>query len=117
MLCFEVKVNGKVVCTAGVGDFGILSAILSWVNTHPSSRQYEVDEKEQTETEDLFLSVGGMTSQEKGDNEHVRWLDQQPVLPGDEIVIRVLNQSTCDAPARRFRDDENEETDQDSTPS
>lgn len=29
MIAFEVRVNGKKLCTAGGADFGVLSAILS----------------------------------------------------------------------------------------
>jgi hypothetical protein len=34
MLCFEVLLNGKELCLAGVGESGALSTIVSWVGVH-----------------------------------------------------------------------------------
>jgi len=99
VICFEIQINGKVVCTAGIGDFGVLTSNLAWVKVHPSKRAKE------TQPFDLFLTVGGLTSTDKDEGEHLRWLDQQPLAPGDEIVIRLLEQATCDVPRDRFRDE------------
>jgi len=53
MTCFEVEVNGKKVCVAGVGEFGVLTATLSWVrNRHQSSTTTEA-------VAEIAFSVGG----------------------------------------------------------
>ena len=35
MLAFEIHVNGKRLCTAGIGEFGVLAANLIWVGSEP----------------------------------------------------------------------------------
>jgi hypothetical protein len=99
VICFEVQINGKIVCTAGIGDFGVLTSNLGWVNVHPARRSKS--ESEDNLTDHLFLSVGGLTSNDKDEGEHLFWLDQRPIMAGDEIVIRILNQAICDDPIMR----------------
>jgi len=104
MICFEVQINGKVVCTAGVGDFGVLTSNLAWVHVHPARRGKNSGTNDLGD--DLFLSVGGLTSNDKNEGEHLRWLNQQEIVPGDEIRIRILNQVICDEPVERFSEEE-----------
>ena len=35
MKAFHVRVNGRVLCTAGVGEDGVVSVILTWVGGKP----------------------------------------------------------------------------------
>jgi hypothetical protein len=108
MIAFEVKINGKDVCTAGVGEHGVLSAILSWVKRNSTNRPQDLPEELWAE-EELEFSVGGLISHDKKDgHERVRWIDQS-ISVGDEIVIRILNQPACDEPYDRKRDDPNGE--------
>jgi len=102
MICLQVQINDKVLCIAGVGDFGVLTSNLTWVNVHPSRRSANPDDDNTPDL--LFLTVGGLTSNEKDEGEHLRWLDQHRLKPGDELLIRVLNQAVCDEPKDRLRD-------------
>jgi len=43
MVCFEIWVNGERLCTAGVGDFGGLSAILKRFQFRPE--EYLAEQK------------------------------------------------------------------------
>jgi hypothetical protein len=57
MLCFEVSLNGERLCTAGVGEYGVLSTILTWV----WSRTEEVGSPEREERKRKpDLHVGGL---------------------------------------------------------
>jgi hypothetical protein len=48
MRAFEVSLNGKKLCLAGIGDDGVLTAIVDWVTGRDRA--------------DLFLEVGGLVS-------------------------------------------------------
>ena len=41
MICFEVQINGKKICRAGLGHFGVLSCDISWAN----NRQRPVEDE------------------------------------------------------------------------
>src|SRR5207244_13340347 len=61
MIAFEVSLNRKRVCTAGVPDFGVLSAILSWVRRRPDQSRGG-----KTIEEELTAEVGGLHSEVSG---------------------------------------------------
>ncbi len=79
MIAFELSVNGEKLCTAGVGDKGILNAIIGGPNP-------------------LHLRVGGL-SKEK----HLQWITPRPktfeLKAGDEITIRIVETDVVDEPA------------------
>ena len=89
MKCFEVTINGRKVCTAGIGDYGVLNTVLSFVGGKESS--------DQTPSESLELRVGGVATSTVGATEAVEWL-QRDLAVGDEIVIRIIEASECDQP-------------------
>jgi hypothetical protein len=100
MICFEVKVNGETIGTAGVGELGVLHAILCWVKRSPEKRPEGWSEEEWCK-ETLDLTVGGSICHGEDGSEFLDWLQHHPILAGDEITIRVLNQASCDPPANR----------------
>jgi hypothetical protein len=59
MRSFDVSLNRKNLCLAGVGERGVLSAIISWVAGDRG--------------EDLFIQVGGLANEE-----HIDWVKQSP---------------------------------------
>jgi hypothetical protein len=76
MLAFEVSVNGKRVCTAGVGQYGVLSSILSTVKKRRRRRL-------------LWLEVGGLRAGDPAEERvHLSWLGKKRISIGDEITIR-----------------------------
>lgn len=95
MKCFEVTINGKQVCTAGIGDDGVLTSIVSFVMRRNASDK--PGESQNDNSENLDLRVGGLTNRESGATEHVEWL-HQGLAVGDEIVIRIIEASVCDEP-------------------
>lgn len=88
MKAFEVSINGHRVCLAGVGDAGVLHAIVGWVGGFGPDPN-----------EDLSLSVCGL---EKLSDEHLRW--HAPSLGvGAEVLVRVVEAAAVDPPDERFR--------------
>lgn len=93
MKSFEVTINGKKQCTAGVGNKGVLTAILSFVKGTSAS-----DEAHQgSESESLDISVGGWANIAPGISEHLEWLNQD-LSVGDEITIKIIEVVECDEP-------------------
>ena len=96
MVAFKVSLNGKHVCTAGVRDFGVLSANVTWVRRRPeNSRDGESIEEE------LTADVGGLDSRTR---EHLKWLARRLAV-GDRLTIEVVESDRVDKPKRRQCDD------------
>ena len=85
MRAFKVYLNRKRLCTAGVGDDGVLTATVTWAGEQgtplPSS-----------------LYVGGTIGPT---DEHVEWTTRR-LQVGDEISIKVVGEKSVDKPRRRI---------------
>jgi hypothetical protein len=90
MTAFEVYLNGEKLCMAGLGDAGVVSAILSWRGNQPFK------DGAAPESASIEFSVLGLTSQA---GEHVRWAEPK-VRVGDEIRIRIVDVGRADAPQK-----------------
>src|SRR5205823_1397638 len=88
MKAFEVHLNGKNLCIAGLVGNGVLSVIMDYVSGHGS--------------DEAALSVGGLISSTQ---EHVRWAERTRLKTGDEILVKVIEAETADMPQRRFSRD------------
>ena len=86
MRAFEVYLNGKKLCVAGIGDDGVLSAIVNWVTRKGDG--------------DLFLEVGGLISPTQ---EHVAWIGQKPLQVGDKVQVKIVERDTANKPAKRYK--------------
>jgi hypothetical protein len=91
MVGFGVTLNGRALCTAGVGDVGVLTVVVSAVFRDPAAGRGESE---------LSLEVGGLASGERR-----AWPGTDALAVGDEIVIRVVETTTPDAPERVSRTD------------
>jgi hypothetical protein len=82
MIAFEVSVNGKRHCVAGIGDNCVLNAIVGWGSKPPSN----------------WLDVGGLNSDTR---HHLRWT---PVMlkVGGEVTVRVVDVENPDAPFQSY---------------
>jgi hypothetical protein len=98
MPVFQVYLNGKKVCTAGVGELGVLSAHVTWVRR---KGEHTLTRKPHIVEEELTLHVGGLVTPRE---EHVRWLDHN-LKAGDEVSIRVGEDAPVDRPRSRERRD------------
>ncbi|MBI2837840.1 MAG: hypothetical protein HYX75_05975 [Acidobacteria bacterium] len=102
MIAFEVSVNGRMVCTAGVRDFGVLSAILTWARRRAEKSGDGLDIEEE-----LTFDVGGLDSCAPLAGEHLKWLGRSLVV-GDSVSIRVVEVEQVDSPETRRREDPTE---------
>src|SRR5436190_17532983 len=88
MVAFELYLNRKKTRTAGIGDHGVLTTILTWATAPPNRK-------------DLDLSVGGLVSPRR---EHLRWTERR-VRVGDEVRVKIVERATVDRPRWRKRPD------------
>jgi hypothetical protein len=105
MIAFDVSRNDKRLFVAGVGGYGVLTAMVSWV-AHPPEKlaQWMTDGIVDPETGELNLQVGGLQVGGLKDNLHMRWIDK-PLRVGDEIRIHVIDASRVDTATTEYRDD------------
>jgi len=97
MIAFEVSLNGKRICTAGVHDLGVLSAILTWVRRRPAHGRDRT-----TIEEELTAEAGGLHHDSAGRGEHLRWV-HRALKVGDRVAVRVIDTTRLDEPAERYR--------------
>jgi hypothetical protein len=91
MHAFEVYLNGRRLCLAGIGDDGVLTAIVTYVAGKGRKEQR--------------LLVGGLISPT---GEHVNW--RKPRLKtGDEVRVKIVESATSDPPKERIRPDQKED--------
>jgi hypothetical protein len=81
MKAFEVLLNDKKLCVSGIGEHGVLTAIVDYV---VSSRRDEAT-----------LSVGGLVTPKE---EHVQWVGRRKLAVGDEVRVKVVEVETVDNP-------------------
>lgn len=92
MRAFEIYVNGRKLCTAGVGDRGVLTAVVSSVRRLSARHGARV-----RSSEDLALEVGGLVPTTA---EHVRWKTPR-LRTGDEVRVRIVEIEMADEPSLR----------------
>jgi len=100
MKCFEVTINGQKVCTAGIGDDGVLTSILSLVAKTQTASELTPGSGNESPSESLNLRVSGLATSAVGVNEAVEWLHRDLEV-GDEIVIRIIEAPDCDEPTSK----------------
>ncbi|MGO8985197.1 MAG: hypothetical protein ACLQFM_10450 [Terriglobales bacterium] len=82
MRAFKVSLNGERVCLAGIGERGVLTAIVTWVAGDRRA--------------DLFMEVGGLANEE-----HLKWVNQKPLRVGDEIKVKIVEVTSVDRPVKK----------------
>jgi len=102
MRAFQVYLNGKMICTAGVGDDGVLTTNVTSVT---GIRNTSSGRSKSMQREDLFIEVGGLISPRR---EHVGWL-QRSLRLGDDVRITVVERESVDRPRSRKRTDPTQE--------
>ena len=108
MRAFVLYLNGKKLCTAGVGDQGVLTAIVDWVRRKgPRTLSRRSDNVE----EELGVSLEGLITRT---GEHVRWRRQRLDV-GDEVRIKIVETESVDKPAHREKRDRRKELRQQKT--
>jgi hypothetical protein len=89
MIAFEIYLNDQKLFRAGIGDSGVLSAIVTWSAATMASG---------TKNESLFLNMGGLVNPE---HKHVSWINQKPLAVGDKIQVNIIEADSVDEHQRR----------------
>jgi hypothetical protein len=93
MTVFDVYLNDRKCCRAGVGDDGVLTAIVDWVKlTGPAAREAR---RRRQPVEETRLHVGGL-----GHGAHHSWLERH-LRTGDRVAIVVGKARSADRPVDR----------------
>ena len=90
MTVFDVFLNGRKVCRAGIGDEGVLTALVSWSHVRPAQERAGRT-RARIETQ---LQVGGLAK-----HSHRTWVGRR-LNTGDRVTVSVVNADTFDRPAR-----------------
>ena len=93
-VAFDIFVNGKKPCRAGVGELGVISAGVSWVR-----RAASTSENAGATSEELFLDVGGLYHDAAGSNLHPHWAHVR-LAPGDRVNVRIVRAASFDPASR-----------------
>ena len=91
MKVFDIYVNHRKVCTAGLNQAGVVSSVLTWGAGHG---------KHVRKTEHLEFRVGGLISRSRT---FVEWF-KRPLHSGDEIRIVIATRRSADAPKKKRRE-------------
>ena len=92
MTVFDVFVNDRKICRAGVGALGVLSATVTWVRLTGTAQGTAHRLKEPSEQ--TGLAVGGLSN-----GIHRRWPSRDLTI-GDRVTIAVASARTFDRPTR-----------------
>ncbi len=96
VLAFRVRVNGKLVATAGIPGPHVLSAIVSSVVRDDDAAATGAP-KRRFRKRELGLHLGGLVTIGR---EHVHWANVT-LNVGDRVAIQVVEVSKTDIPKRR----------------
>lgn len=100
MLAFEVKLNGKRICVAGMKDLAILNAGV----TAAGPLGEKTVKVRPDEDREIFYSVSGLTGRRDPDTDvHVRWRSIEHIQVGDVLQIKVVETDQVDRPRSRKR--------------
>ncbi|BAY85729.1 hypothetical protein NIES267_52300 [Calothrix parasitica NIES-267] len=92
MIGFEIWLNEKYICTAGIQQNGSLSAITHWVKRTDS-----------TSDEELYLDVGGLSDDLEANHVYLKWVNRQLTI-GDEINIKIVQVPEVNKPISEKRE-------------
>ena len=84
MIALRVSHNGKEICTAGIGELGVISTHVTWVH----SERFRNDETRELEVRtDLDMNVGGLHTPS---NKHRTW-NSPEIQVGDVVQVEVVD--------------------------
>lgn len=107
MIVLRVEVNGELVAEGGKDELCVLTAIVGATGVlGPKSR----GTKTEKEKPDLRLNLGGLGAESDEDpGTHYDWISQEHLEIGDEVLIKVSEQSTADQAIKSHRSKPNED--------
>lgn len=90
MTAFEICINGKKFCTAGLDEPGVVTSILSWVRADPKGR-------DTVPVDRLDFRIAGLRTRTET---HLTWRNRDLCI-GDEVNIKILAKAKVDRPTRK----------------
>jgi hypothetical protein len=93
MTVFDVYLNGRKICRAGVGEDGVLTAIVTWARLTGTAAR--TARRLGRRAEETNLQVGGLA-----DDTHRRWAGRN-LKAGDRVTVAVVKANEFDAPIRQ----------------
>jgi hypothetical protein len=90
MTVFDVYLNGRKICRAGVGNDGVLTTLVTWAHVRPAP----ATGKRGRARNETRLHVGGLAH-----DTHRTWAGRL-LKAGDRVIVSVLKAETFDPPAR-----------------
>lgn len=108
MVVFHVFLNGTKICTAGVGEDGVLGTVITW------SRN--IDESPLVDFDPIQLRVGGLMRREDGSSLFPYWVDVDLEV-GDTVDVEIADMQTADDPIWPTTYDELDEENEEMTKS
>lgn len=104
MLGYDIYRNNERLCVAGVGEFGVLTACVTWVAHSPEKLdRWSAEGISEQEPVELTLDVGGLKSEAHAAASHLRWIDV-PLRIGDVIKIHIIDASHVDTATTVYQD-------------
>jgi hypothetical protein len=91
MRAFEVYLNSKRLCVAGIDGNGVLTTIIDHVSGHGRDEEH--------------VHIGGLIS---STDEHLRWATKR-LKTGDEVLVKIVESPSVDRPKKRHKLDPKEE--------
>jgi hypothetical protein len=93
MYAVRVQLNESTVVVGGAGDLSVLSAILTLSGKLGSASCPHRDDG----TVDMTFRLGGLTSRGPGiEDEHLAWLEERDLKPGDKLTLEIVETDTPD---------------------
>ena len=99
MIVFEIKVNDEQASKAGIDSKGVLNIIITWVKKNQEKLISNEVNKNQFE-EEITLNVGGLASGTNDNRLSLNWINRT-LQVGDEINIKIIENSHIDEPTRK----------------
>jgi hypothetical protein len=104
MVGYNIFRNDERLCVAGVGDFGVLTACVTWSGRNPDRIARLAADSVSDKPVALTLHVGGLRSGERDTGLHMRWVETN-LQVGDEIRIQVTDVAHVDPAIAEYRDE------------
>lgn len=99
MIAFEIRLNGKKLCTAGINAMhGLLESCISWSKRDLSSLPEE--NRNVVSAEDIKITVGGQARFSPNHYESLKWKGFKLAV-GDEVSIKIVETDIIDEPNKR----------------
>lgn len=108
MIAFRVSINGQPPVVGGANDLSVLTAIVTATGLlGMNTRSPRPDDEGET---NIDFRLGGLTSRAVGvANEHVVWLDNISLSPGDTVTVEVIESENPDPVGSSCEAEANEE--------